>query len=953
MKRQLLWLVALLVLVTVIQTQAEEAIQPADPALGREVDFYRDVYPILEAKCLACHNAAVKEGDLILESVEALLKGGASGEGAIPGKPDESYVYLVASRRDEPAMPPLPNKVQAKPLTSREVGILKLWIEQGAKAGERPEVAGSLNWQPVPESFKAVYSLALSGDRRFVAAGRGNRIFVYDLAAGSEVGRLTDPALLPIQRDGKPLYGPGVAQRDFVHSLAFSPDGKLLASGGYRTIRLWERQMPQAVIQWKLEGPAKSVAVNKDGTWAGTVLESGKVQLWNLVNGQPGLALEVGEAVIDALAFAPDGETVLTGANDGTIRTWKIADGQAVAILKTPQPVASLAVRPADPPVVIAGHGDNVIRLWAWPTLAAIEAEAEPPKPIREIGGLGKPAISLKVLDAGNEVLSASQDGTVRIWNLDNGSQAFSQNLGAPVTGAAVSSDGQWIAGGAENNLARTWTRNNQQKAQVTGNPELVRNVQFLTDEFAVAQAQFKSSETAVTETEKDITQREESVKKANEQKEAADKALVEAEKKLTEEQAKAKDAETKLAEKPEDAGLKKAKEDADKAVTTASDARDKAKDAVASAERGIRLSEESVTSTKQKLEQQQAAKQAAEVRQKDIEQQLNAAKETSGKSPVPVRAVALTANSQILATAGDDKAIQLWDAETGLALDRFNQEGDVVTRLEFFENGSLFSVAKDGTCAVWDVQPSYQLVATLGPAADNPLDVSASPIVDRVLALAFSPDGAKLVSGGGDPSRSGEVLLWDLASRNVVREFKEAHSDTVFDIEFSRDGKYIVTGAADKFVKVFNVESGEFVRAYEGHTNHVLGVAFQADGSSLASAGADNAIKIWNTETGEQRRTINNYGKQVTSIDFIGVTDKMISSGGDKTVRYHQASNGSNYRNFGGCEDFVYQALSTGDEQIVVAAGEDGVVRVWNGTNAQNIVTFAAPAPPEVAGNP
>lgn len=950
---------------------ADEVITPVDPALGRPVDFYQDVYPILETKCLACHNAAVKESDLILESAAAILKGGSSGAGAVAGKPDESLVYLSAARSGDSPMPPLPNKVQAKPLTPRELGILRQWIEQGAQAGERTAHAGDFAWQPVPEHYKAVYSLALSGDRRFIAAGRGNRIFLYDLPGQREIGKLSDPALLPLQKDGAPLYGPGVAHRDFVHTLAFSPDGHWLASGGYRVVKLWERQLPSVSVQWKLDGAPRTTALNAAGTWAATVAENNKVQLWNLTNGQPGPDVAAGDVKINAVAFSADGETLLTGAEDGTVKTFAVADGKQVGELKTPQGITALAVRPAEAPLVVAAHADHVIRIWNWPTPPPAEAPAdgaqpEPPKPVREIGGHGQPVTSLQLLAAGNEVLSVCRDGTVRIWNLDNGQQAFAQNLGAPVSGGGISTDGQLVAGGAENNIARVWLRNNQQKAEVKGNPQLDNRVKFLTDEYAVAQSQFKLSETTVTETEKDLMQREESVKKAIEQKEKSDKELadaetklVEPEKKFTEAEAKAKEADANLAEKPDDAELKKAKEEADKALKAAQDerdkakdVRDKAKDAVASAERGIKLSEESVANTKQSLEARQAAKQAADVRQKDVEGQLNGAKEAAAQGIKPIRATTLSADGKVLATAGDDNLIELWDAATGLPLDSVASAA-VVTSLKFMENGSLFSAAADGTCTLWDITPRFKLAATLGGKAEDSLDVTQSPIVDRVLSLAFSPDGTRLVSGGGDPSRTGELLVWDVAGKSVIREIKDAHSDTVFDIEFSRDGKQIVTGAADKFVKVFNVETGEFVRAYEGHTNHVLGVAFQADGSSLASAGADNAIKIWNTETGEQRRTISNYGKQVTSIDFLGVTDKLISGGGDKTVRYHQAGNGSNYRNFGGCEDFVYQALSTGDEQLVVASGEDGVIRVWNGTNAQTIVNFPPPAPPEVAKAP
>src|SRR4029079_16075551 len=106
------------------------------------------------------------------------------------------------------------------------------------------------------------------------------------------------------------------------------------------------------------------------------------------------------------------------------------------------------------------------------------------------------------------------------------------------------------------------------------------------------------------------------------------------------------------------------------------------------------------------------------------------------------------------------------------------------------------------------------------------------------------------LATGGGDASRSGELMIWDVTSQTLVREIKDAHSDTVMGVEFSRDGKYLLSGGADKFVKIFEVATGTHVRSFEGHTHHVLDVSWKADGSTIASAGADNAVKIWNVET-------------------------------------------------------------------------------------------------------
>src|SRR5260370_23349063 len=89
--------------------KAPQAIQPAEVKLGRPVDFERDVYPILDAKCVACHNVAINENGLNLEDVKNILKGGKRGPAVVAKDPEKSPLFKLASRAMTPAMPPLPN----------------------------------------------------------------------------------------------------------------------------------------------------------------------------------------------------------------------------------------------------------------------------------------------------------------------------------------------------------------------------------------------------------------------------------------------------------------------------------------------------------------------------------------------------------------------------------------------------------------------------------------------------------------------------------------------------------------------------------------------------------------------------------------------------------------------------------------------------------------------------
>ena len=919
------------------------AIQPADPQLGRAVDFYQDLFPVLESKCLACHNLKTNEGSLVLENVPAILKGGDSGPAVVPGKAEESLLFLLASRADEPVMPPLPNTAQAKPFSPQELGVLQQWIREGAKAGDPPP-ASEVNWQPVPEHITSVQTLALDPRNRFLAAGRANRVVLFDLSEQREIAQLTDPALLSIQHNGAPMYGQGIAHRDFVHAVAFSPDGNLLASAGYRVVKLWERVRETELANWDAGQPVTALATSADGTLAATGHADGSVRLWNLATGQPGATLTGHTAAVHAVAFSPDGASLYTGGDDKSVRQWQTADGAAVGQLETPSEVKALVVN-RDGSLVVSAHQDKKLLVWEKGVLTAQEPPPEEsPKPVREIGGHGQPVPAMVWVPETDEFLTACRDGNVRTINVTNGKQVRAFGLGSPVLDVSVTPDGQRVAGCGENGVSRIWRRDNgQQLAEIKGDPTRAAAVQSLTEEQTVAKLKVGLRDADQKAAEKDLKEREESLKKANEQKDAAVKAVEDPKKKLAEAEQKLAEAVKKLEEKPEDDGLKKAKDAADKAKAEAAETLKKAEQAVASAERAIKLSQEALERSKQTLEASKQAHEAARAHNTQIDEQLKAAQGESGKLPGPQRGLAFSPSGGQLVIGGEGNRLDLWDGGSGANLDSFTAEA-APTFVQFTSNGSLLT-ALGNRLIVRDVRPQWKLVASLGSKPGLQLDLSESPFADRVLALAFSPDGKLLATGGGDPSRSGELLLWDVESREKIREFTDAHSDTVFDVEFSRDGDKLVTGAADKFVKLFNVATGEHIRSYEGHTNHVLSVAIKCEESTIVSGGADNAIKSWNLTTGEQRRTMTQFTKQVTALDFIGVSDNFVSCGGDKTVRLYTASNGNNFRTLSGMPDYVYDCTASRDQKLIMAAGEDGVIHVWDGQNGKSLMTFEPPA--------
>ena len=974
-------------LLTATSALADDAAQPiaiADIKHEGPVHFEKEILPILAKNCTACHNTKKAENSLVLETPLTILKGGDSGPAVVPKMSGESLLLKVAAHQDEPLMPPDDNNVGAVALSSEQLGLLKRWIDEGA-TGEVGHSAGPIAWQPLPSGINPIYAVAITPDGQYAAAGRANQIFVYHVASGQLVTRLTDPELIKSGLN----QNPGVAHLDLVQSLAFSPDGNLLASGGYREVKLWRR--PRDVHRADLAGISsgvQAIAISPDGKWAATGEVSGVIQLWDLSTAKDPKTLAGHSAAVTSLQFLPSGAKLVSGSLDKTMRLWNAADGAPAGQVETPAPVHALAVL-ADGTQVASGGADNIIRLWTLPADAA-----SPFAPGAQIAGHTQPITALLASPSDKtQLISASADGTIRQWNLTNNQQIREIQHGAAVTALAVRNDGLQLASAGADALIKLWNaadgqpwtapdklplaamkgefRAQFQAAQME-RALAASTAKVVDDQKAIADAEAKiiataqavaASTTAKEAAVKTWAEKTAAVKAPTDAKAAADKELAaatEASKAAAEKAAQAKAAAEKdaanaeLAKAHEEA--KKTAEEADKKVkesekkaqestaaltkatqeaTAAEAANTAAEQAAAAAVAAVKKSVTDVPAT-------EAALKDSQVSLAKIQAESEAAKQAAAAAEKPVRALAYSPDGSQLASAGDNQLVRTWTTDNGSPVETFAGHQGAVLAAVFTPDGALLSGGADHAAILWNPTPGWTLERTLGNV-DDP-----ATLVDRVTSLAFSPDGKLLATGGGEPSRSGELKLFNVVDGTLARAIAEAHSDTIFGLDFSPDGLYLASSAADRFVKIFQVATGKHHKSFEGHTHHVLDVAWRSDGKVLASCGADNVMKIWDFITGDQQRTTAPFGKEITGMDFVGATPKIFVCSGDKTVRLLNSDNGAVERAYPGSNDFMYSIATSADGRLGIAGGQDSVLLVWLIEGGQLLKSFPAPKPPE-----
>jgi len=952
------------------------------------VNFEKEVLPLLAKNCLACHNTKKAEAALVLETPASILKGGDSGPAVVAGKSGESLLLKVASHQDEPMMPPADNSVGAVAFTGQQLGLIKRWVDEGA-TGEVTGQAAAIQWQPLPPGMNPIYAVALTADGQYAACGRANQIFVYHVASGQLVTRLTDPALVSAAGNDRP----GVAHLDLVQSLAFSPDGNVLASGGFREVKLWRR--PHDVRSLELLGSTagvQSLAISPDGKWAATGEAGGAIKLWDLATGKDPRTLAGHGAAVTGLAWISGGARLASVSLDKTLRVWNVADGTSAAPIETPAPLHAVALV-GEGNQLATGGADHLIRLWTIPADAAAPLAAG-----SQLTGhtLDVVAVAQNPADK-TQLVSASADGTLRQWNLTNGQQIREIKHGAAVTALAVRPDGKQIASAGADQLIKLWNAADGQAWVAPDKQPLAPMKGDFRAQFALAQlerstaaatAKAADAKQEVTDAEARIVSSAATVTSSTAAKEAAAKALTEktaavkapteakaaADKELSAAQEAAKAAADKLAEAKaaaekdaQNADLAKAR-DAAQAVVTAADAKvkEQEKKAQEAAAALTKATQEATAADAANMAADQAAAaaivaikkavvdvpvyeaalRAAQEKLAALQAATEASKQAAAAAEKPVRSLAYSPDGTQLASAGDNQLVRTWVSDTAAPIESFAGHGAPVLAVAFAPNGALLSGAADQKAFVWNAMPAWTLERTIGTATDP------TQFVDRVTALTFSPDGKWLATGGGEPSRSGEVKIWNAADGSLVHALADAHSDTVFGLAFSPDGLHLATSAADRFVKVFDAASGKHEKSFEGHTHHVLGVAWKSDGKVLASCGADNVIKIWDFITGDQRRTTQPLGKEVTGIGFVGSTQKIFVTSGDKTVRLVNTDNGAMERTFAGSGDFMYALGTSADGRLGVAGGQDSVLFVWLIESGQLLKSFAAPQPTKpVAG--
>lgn len=278
-------------------------------------------------------------------------------------------------------------------------------------------------------------------------------------------------------------------------------------------------------------------------------------------------------------------------------------------------------------------------------------------------------------------------------------------------------------------------------------------------------------------------------------------------------------------------------------------------------------------------------------------------------------------------------------------------RHADRINALTYSPDGAkIISASRDGTVRVWDVGNGRELLAYREHAAPQPDEKGEidDRAIFRVPAVAISPNGLLVASTG-----TGEIHIWELATGKLRKKIAGHAPFLIKGLAFI-DDKSIASGGDDKIVRIWNIESGKELAAFPPHINRIESLAASPNGKLIAATDANGIISVYKADGSDKKPIIATSGSDANSanlgICFTADGTKIFTGGGDQNPRLTVAPGpdgasvpgmSSTALRFPGHTSRVNAVARSADGKLLATASEDSSVRVWDSLSGKTVRHF------------